>query len=255
MDGGASVADTVWGDDFASDGLFELVAVSQWAQLAEGESVRLFPALIVRFDELDPELSKRVFERADQIDEQASRLASEEVAGPRKRSRASRANKGLWPKPTREDAIWLRSLIAARDVRNRVTDLRMMARFAFLTGLHPAYMWSDVEVLPGWGATAAWLGEFSRHHRAFMPPEVAEYFVDALSPIGGTVVMCDDALSPLLCDVNLPPLLLTAAKRRLAGRNPVVRREIGHISEVISRLGAARRRAVRMIANFSKFIL
>ena len=242
------MAGAIWGDGFASDSLFEAAAVSDWAQLAEGECVRLFPSLRPRRDEPDAELAKRVLDRADQIDAQVWLPAAHKFTDGRKPSRGVRASRFIWPTPTREDAIWLRSLITAREVRNRVSDLRPMARFAFLTGLHPAYLWLEVEALSNWGATAAWLGELSRHTRAFMPPEVAEYFIDALVSRRGAIVVRDATLADWLRDARLPALLLSAAERRLAGQNPVVDCEAGLIFWAASRCEAARKRVARSIA-------
>src|SRR3954454_11225530 len=110
------LAGAIWGDGFAADSLFEAAAVSSWAQLAEGECVRLFPALRPRLGEPAPELIRRVIERANQIDGQASRLAAHKFTGGRKPSRDARAGDFVWPTPTREDAIWLRSLVTAEVV-------------------------------------------------------------------------------------------------------------------------------------------
>ena len=95
-----------------------------------------------------------------------------------------------------------------------------MARFAFLTGLHPAYMWPEAEVLTHWGATAAWLGELARHGGAWMPPEVAEFLADALTRKEGRTVWRDSSLAGLAPEPLLK-VLSAAAQRRLAGSETV----------------------------------
>jgi hypothetical protein len=122
-----------------------------------------------------------------------------------------------WPLETSEDASWLRWLVASENISREVSDLRLMARFAFLTGLHPAYLWPEIEILPSWGATAAWLGELSRRGRAFMPPEVADYLNDALTERHGRTFVLDASLANLLCDEALASILLDKARRRIAG--------------------------------------
>lgn len=210
------VADRIWGDGFASDALSEIAAVRDWEELAEGEEVRFFPALRSRGGEPPPPLAARVFERAETLEKSAKSSAGRDRKTWRLNARAE--GKPVWPLVTSEDATWLRSLVVSADAR-RAVDLRLMARFAFLTGIHPAYLWAEVETLPSWGTTAAWLGEFSRRRRALMPPEVAEYLSDALAETAGRVVVRDPSLADLICDEAMASVLFAAAKQRLAGES------------------------------------
>ncbi|HLH51118.1 MAG TPA: hypothetical protein VKV96_17400 [Roseiarcus sp.] len=208
------VADGIWGDGFASDAMNEIAAVRDWEELAEGEEVRFFPALCCRGGAPPPRLVDRVLQRAEILERSTRSAAGRD----RKiwRFSAREEAKPVWPLVTSEDATWLRSLVISADARRNV-DLRLMARFAFLTGLHPAYLWVEIETLPNWGTTAAWLGEFSRRGRALMPPEVAEYLSDALAETAGRVVVRDPSLSDLICGEAMASALLAAAKQRLAG--------------------------------------
>ena len=207
-------ADGIWADGFASDALNEIAAVRNWKELAEGEEVRFFPALRSRGGQPPPPLANRIHERAEILERGAKAVAGRDRKTRRLGAKAEGGS--VWPLVTSEDATWLRSLVISTDARRNV-DLRLMARFAFLTGLHPAYLWTEVETLPSWGTTAAWLGEFSRRRRALMPPEVAEYLSDALAETAGRVVVRDASLSELICDEAMASLLFATAKQRLAG--------------------------------------
>jgi hypothetical protein len=123
---------------------------------------------------------------------------------------------------SRQNAAWLRRLVAGD--RAPQPDMALMARFGFLTGLHPAYVWPEAECLPCWGATAAWLGEWSRRGRAFLPPEVAEYLADVLERRGRRMVLRDASLADLIPDEAAASRLLKAAERRLAGERVEARR-------------------------------
>ena len=181
----------VWGEGFAEAEAGLTASVMTWADLAEGECIRFFPELRSRSGAASPDFLERILARAQQMEG---------------------ATEGR-----QDDANWLRSLMESPDVRCRTQDLRSMARFAFLTGHHPAYLWPEAEVLPTWGATAAWLGELRRHRKALMPVEVAEYLVDALERRQGRVALRDATLADLITDDLFARALIEAAERKLAG--------------------------------------
>ena len=214
------LADGVFGDGFAFDSMMQAAVVSDAADLSEGEAVRFFPGLRRRGD-LPPELTNHVFRRAAQIEQRTA--AAEVIEFEGKQNELERqfdarvARPAGWPAETSEDALWLRSLVNTKIARSEIRDLRLMARFAFLTGIHPAYLWPEVEVLPSWGATAAWLGEFSRRGRALMLPEVAEFLSDALTQTRGRTILRDPSLSHLLINELLASMLLRVSRRCLAG--------------------------------------
>ncbi len=191
------LSQAAWGEDFACDGPVDALAVRNWAQLAPGEAVRFFPALRASGEVVTPQVAERILARAAEI---------EGGARPARRTLE-----------TRENAQWLRSLVASSPARRSATP-SSMARFAFLTGLHPAYVWPEAECLPAWGATAAWLGELTRRGRAIMPLDVAEYLLDVLALRDKGVVVADDTLAELMPDSRLASALLFAARRRLVGQ-------------------------------------
>lgn len=192
------LADAVWGEGFASDVSLHMATVRDWAELTEGEGVRFFPSLRRHGDNPPPQLVVQVLARAAQIES------------------VGRAGDAGWVLETSEDATWLRSIVTSSEIRRGIRDLRLMARFAFLTGLHPAYLWPEVEILPNWGTTAAWLGELSRRGRARMPPEVADFLGDALAREQGRTVCRDASLAEILRDEALASNLLRSARRCLA---------------------------------------
>jgi hypothetical protein len=214
-----------WGEGFASDPVAMTAAVRRWGELAEGEAVRFFPALRIRAEGPPAELKRRVLRRADEIDSAAG----------------DPADCAQYVK----DAEWLRRLVRTQETRGEACDLATMARFAFLTGLHPAYLWPQAECLTYWGATAAWLGELSRRGRAWMPPEVAEYLADALARDGERTVWRDASLAGLAPEALLSELS-AAARRRLAGSETLAHWRGGSAAtRLLERLFPALRRRAR----------
>jgi hypothetical protein len=208
-----------WEEGFASDPVAMTAAVRRWDELAEGESVRFFPALRVRAEGPQAELTRRVLRRADEVEADCA----ENV----------------------EDAAWLRRLVRTEGARGEACDLATMARFAYLTGVHPAYLWPEAECLPYWGATAAWLGELARRGRAWMPPEVAEYLADALARQGERTVWRDASLAGLAPEALLSELS-AAARRRLAGTPTLAHwREKNAAARLLERLFPVLRRRAR----------
>jgi hypothetical protein len=249
------LADEAFGDGFAFDSSMQSAAIVDCADISEGEDVRFFPGL-QRRDDPHRDVTMRVLARAAQIEKRATAASASERKAARKklgrRSDAQSARSAVWPAETSEDALWLRSLVNSRSVRPEIGDLRLMARFAFLTGIHPAYIWAEAEILPAWGATAAWLGQLSRRGRALMLPEVAEFLTDALVLTGGKTKLRDPSFSDLLIDEALTAMLLRVSRRCLAGAAVEVRWPSDGLTRVVSICVAVSRRVMLVALIFSQ---
>jgi hypothetical protein len=238
----------------AFDRLIESLAVKSWADLANGDGFRFFPALRLTQEDPPPELVSRVLARAAEIERNATLAAAAKRIKQSMEERNAGAGDGggvVWSIETTEDAKWIRSLVTSREVRDAVQDLGEMARFAFLTGFHPAYLWSRAEILPSWGATAAWLGELSRKGRAFMSAEVADYLIDAVTQMHGRTLVRDVSLSGLLEDEARTSLLLGAARRCLSEGGAQVRCQGGARPRGVSVPSSLRRVFLGMTEIFS----
>ena len=186
----------IWGEAFADDGLCDIMSVRDLCELAEGECVRFFPTLRSRGGDVAPELVDRICARARQL-----------------------KGEGQF-----HEADWLLSVLAEAVAREAAgADRVALARFAFQTGVHPAYIWPAAETFIEFGATAAWLGDLSRWGRAYAPPEVADYLIDVLATSRDGVVVRDEALVRLPIDAHLWPSLQRHAADRLAGRRVIMR--------------------------------
>ena len=143
------------------------------------------------------------------------------------------------------DADFLRRVVSPE--RSFAADAWDMARFAYLTGVHPAYVWPQAATLAEWGAAAAWLGALARHGAAFLPEEVAEYFAD-VAPAdaeGGATIR-----DPLIADlarrcVDLPALLSAVRRRRDDATIVVYRRRLDGPER---RMFGALRRSLRRLS-------
>jgi len=199
--------DRIWGDGFASDDWRQLARVRDWRQISADELVRLFPALAAVDRGAPPPVAAIALARAAAIDAETAPARSSRPPGA----------------ATAADAEFLRRAVSSASPPD--ADLWDMARFAYLTAVHPAYVWPQAGVLAGWGAAAAWLGALSRRGAAFLPEEVAEYLVDvgpADADSGATI------RDPLIADLARrcvdPAQLLQAARRRRDGATVIVRR-------------------------------
>lgn len=212
----------IWGDGFADDGWVELAQVRCWSRVSRDECVRLFPALAPQDGRIPQAVLAIIATRTEEIVAVSRAARRPERQGSISRWLGVRDRRA--PVATEEDAQWLRDVVAAPANPELHSDMRNIARFAYLSGVHPAYVWSSAVCLAYWGTTAAWLGVLARSDRAYMPIEVAEYVVDTVAEINGVVVVKDSSLADLI-RLNLQPAeLLDAGRRRLKGRATVVRR-------------------------------
>ncbi len=133
------------------------------------------------------------------------------------------------------------SSCAASSRASRPAD---MARFAYLTGVDPAYVWPQGATLAAWGATAAWLGALAHRGAAYIPVEVAEYISDVapLDPDGVTSIR-DPLIGDRVRRCADPAELLRAVRRRYDELSIVVRRRLPEQLE--NRLLGSLRRSLR----------
>ena len=199
----------IWGDGFVDDDWRELTRVRDWRQVSTDELVRLFPALVPTDGRAPAPVAALVLAQVEAIDAGQN---SERHRRPTPSADSSPA-----------DAAFLRRSVSPESPCD--ADLWDMARFAYLTGVHPAYVWPQAATLAGWGATAAWLGALARRGAAFVPTEVAEYFAD-VAPVGpdGAAAIRDPLIADLVRRCADPVDLLRAVRRRRDGSSVIVRR-------------------------------
>jgi hypothetical protein len=221
----------IWGDGFADDDWRELTRVREWSRVSTDELVRLFPALVPTSGRPPAAIVAILTERATAIDADLN---------------ADRSNRQTGWSAGAADAEFLRRVASSDSPRDAATS--DMARFAYLTGIHPAYVWPQAAALAEWGAAAAWLGALSRRGAAFLPEEVAEYFVDGASiNADGDVTLRDPLIADLARRCVDPAELLRAVRRRREGAAAVVRRRSPNQPE--SRVLAVVRRSLRRLLS------
>jgi len=218
----------IWGDGFVDDDWRELTRVRDWREVSPDELVRLFPALVPTDGRAPAPVAALAIAQAEAID-----------AG-RNAERAQRRTPGT--ESGAADAAFLRRAVSPESPSD--ADTWDMARFAYLTGVHPAYVWPQAVTLAAWGATAAWLGALARRGAAFVPEEVAEYFAD-VAPVGpdGAGAIRDPLIADLVRRCADPVDLLRAVRRRRDGSSVIVRRQFPDQRQ--SRLFGALRRSLR----------
>jgi hypothetical protein len=214
----------IWGDGYADDEWSEVARVRSWRQISRDECVRLFPALMPADGQIPDAVVAIVAARVQEI-EAASRSSEPLQPGSRIfRWLRLRPRDPEAPEATQADAQWLKDVVASSATAELRSDTYDMAKFAYLTGVHPAYVWPAALCLANWGATAAWLGALARFGRAMMPIEVAEYLVDVVAETNGVLVLRDPLLGDFIRRNLRPADLLRAARRRLRRPSVVVRR-------------------------------
>jgi len=221
----------IWGDGFADDDWRELTRVREWSRVSTDELVRLFPALVPTCGRPPAAIVTILTEQATAIDANLN---------------ANRPNRQSGWAASAADAEFLRRAASSESPRDVAAS--DMARFAYLTGIHPAYVWPQAATLAEWGAAAAWLGALSRRGAAFVPEEVAEYFADvaSINP-DGDVTLRDPLIADLARRCVDPAELLRAVRRRREGVAAVVRRRSPNQPE--GRVLAAFRRSLRRLLS------
>jgi hypothetical protein len=222
----------IWGDGFVDDDWRELTRVREWSRVSTDELVRLFPGLVpAGGGRASAAIVAFLTEQATAIDADLN---------------ANRPNRPTGWAASAADAEFLRR--AASPDSPRDVTASDMARFAYLTGVHPAYVWPQAATLAEWGAAAAWLGALSRRGAAFLPEEVAEYFADVASVnADGDVTLRDPLIADLARRCVDPVELLRAVRRRREGVAAVVRRRSPDQPD--SRVFAAFRRSLRRLLS------
>jgi hypothetical protein len=215
----------IWGDGFVDDDWRELTRVRDWSHVTTDELVRLFPALVPTDGRVPAPIAELVAAQAEAIDA-STRAAigapSGGVLSFGKNSAGDHARrKAANGEASAADAAFLRRAVSHEAPRD--ADSWDMARFAYLAGVHPAYVWPQAVTVAAWGATAAWLGALARRGAAYLPVEVAEYIAD-VAPVDadGVASIRDPLIADLVRRCADPAELLWAVRRRHAGSSVVV---------------------------------
>jgi hypothetical protein len=238
----------VWGDGFADDSWRELILVRDWTLVSSDEYVRLFPALVPADRKVPEPIRAFVLGRASEIEalqkqkSDAARVASDgrralflgDAAPGRASAGTHRHGPGfLSMADDQGESAFLRKVVrdAPQAAMEGVCE-RDMARFAFLTGVHPAYIWPAAAVLAYWGTALAWLGALSRCGFALMPEEVAEYFGDELIlASNGAARVRNSLLADFVHQTLDPGQLLRAVRQRKRGARVVLRHRPARMRE------------------------
>jgi hypothetical protein len=221
---------SIWGDGFAEDDWCELLRIREGSFVGEDEFVRLFPSLVPAGGYVGGQVREIVVARASAIMEMAG-STPEYSKGFRWNERLSRLCASR-PVTTSfgagDDADFLRSLVS-EDPSPVQLDANEpdMARFAYLTGVHPAYLWPAAATLAYWGTAVAWLGSLARCGAAMVPIEVADYFSETLvADVDRSVRHCDPLIAEYVSkNVDTCKLLRAVERRRDGATAIVVRRK------------------------------
>lgn len=200
----------VWGDPFADDGWREVARVSDWTSLDESELFRFMPGLRKTMSGLRPPLLRSAFERC--------------TDRPYGISCAARRSKHVAPDGLEDhrQGIALVRRLARQPIENTEPfSERDAVRVALVSGVHPAFVWSEALVSHDRFAAFAWLGCLGRARRALLPPEVAGYIVETFQVHGKRITASDTTMSRLLRSDTVSRALLSAAKKRLTGASVV----------------------------------
>lgn len=212
----------IWGDAFVDDSWRELILVRDWILVSANELVRPFPALAPRDGQVPGPVPELVRARMAAIGACLQMAAEKHSAVGA--SRLPLGDNGCGGRAvtttlsgaaaSTADAEFLRSVVSP-EAAGATCDggEHDMVRFAYLTGVHPAYFWPAVATLANWGATAAWLGAMARCGAAPILEEVADYLADLmlLGPDGFAKIR-DPLIANLVCgNVDLAELLRAEA--------------------------------------------
>ena len=243
--------ETIWGDGFDEDGWAELARVDDWACCSPDEYLRIFPQLVPR-DRVLPLVLWTHLE--DCVAARAWRLR---FVGEISALRSLDADKveTLGPQvcaswfSRRADVRWtlrgggiadddlaaeLDGLRFVDDMLRAVIDTTVPAfdeslatSFAFCTGIHPVYLWPEAVLAHQLHTAAAWLGHVGRGRRAYMPSDIAEYFLGVI--VGEPpheLQVCDPRIAFFLDRPLAVEELWRVASMRSRGRAVPTRRPI-----------------------------
>ena len=175
----------VWGDGFVDDNVFDILASIDIEYVAPEELFRYLPGLARGDRGVVAREIRRIFE------------AHLEDVVLRKVEPDARIDE--------EGRACVERLLETADWRAAPFRERDAALVAFFTGVHPAFIWREALLSHDRFAAFAWLGHAFQNQRAYLPREVAIYFLDVLTDEGGTVACADRVLAefvPLQADTK-----------------------------------------------------
>lgn len=196
-DSGSAVSKPIWGDGFSGDGWRELLQVSDWNFVSTDEYARYFPRL--------PNPDRGV-------------LAWAETTATKRLRRRSRSQRGVEHSPENDVG---RCIQASRDKQVPAYDEDIAANFAYLTSLHPAYLWPSALCSHGLFTALAWFGHLSDGRKAFMTADLAEYFLDVLPRQNRGIRIAEPRLWPIVTPA-IASKIVCAAEARCTGRNVAI---------------------------------
>ena len=181
----------VWGDGFVDDDFSVLSSIRSWDDLDSDQYVRFYGRLAVGDDPVAGSIVTHLSRRVDFLSADPASVSPVQLAFLRDVLR--RVREGIVG-PAPGEAICL---------------------FAFLTGIHPAYVWSDAFPTHERDTAAGWLGVLASRRPAFMPIEVADYLMDVIDVQAGRIALRDPAIAALIVGkVDLHDLKICARDRQ-----------------------------------------
>ena len=234
---------SLWGDGFAEDDWSAMAGIRSWDACEPDQYVRFYPALAGRSGNVPAPLRVHLVQAiADRARRSTARPEGREGAPAASRSPLAVSMAiSLWdrvcrlarPAPEPADsavdqaALALLEAVLAAVRTDTVGDVgfRQAATFAFLSGIHPAYLWPAAALAQERHAAAGWLGIVGGGRPALMPADVADYMLDVITCRDGRpIAVRDGEMADLVraARVDLGDLWRVADGRR-AGRGLVLR--------------------------------
>jgi hypothetical protein len=197
---------TPWGDGIDAVNLSEFAKVVDLQQCSPDEYIRIFPRcarapggalpLALRFH-----LANCVAARAARLGAAAPQLKSLSATDVK---RISATQFGDWfgdgvrgerAKAIESDMLLFADELLWRAQNNTIGRFgeRKAASTGFVTGIHPFYFWPEALPMHERFAAIGWLGYLNRGRRAYMPIDIAEYFLDIIQSDAADQLIVNDA--------------------------------------------------------------
>ena len=245
--------ETVWGDGFAQESWDDVLSLRTWDDVDADLYARFCPRLLHGEAQipgcLRESLRVCLVSRAQRlatehgvgavpslsaiapgaiVDAETRRAGGEKLSRPGPLSDLLRL--ATWPPngvAVAQERSWLLYLdgIVGQIDRQALERARPAgtALFAYLTAIHPAYLWPTAAVSHERDAAAAWLGIVSRGRPAFMTEEVAQFFVDVITVQEGRIAIRDRQIALFAGMASPLKRLLRGAEARLRGEMTIIR--------------------------------